>query len=68
MTSVSYPATAAGSGPVYTNAFDSLSRLSGLTDQNNNTDVSGVNYDAANQLLGITYSALTKRGSTTSLS
>jgi RHS repeat-associated protein len=54
-TSVSYPATTAGAGPVYTNSYDSMSRLIGLTDQNNNTDVSGVSYNAANQLLGITY-------------
>jgi RHS repeat-associated protein len=55
MTSVSYPATTAGAGPLYTNSFDSMSRLSGLTDQNNNTDVSGVSYNAANKLLGITH-------------
>ena len=55
MTSVSYPATSAGAGPVYTNSFDSMSRLTGLTDQSNNTDVSGVQYNVANQLLDITY-------------
>jgi len=55
MTSVSYPATYKGVGPVYTNSFDSMSRLTGLTDQNNNTDVSGVTYNAASQLLGISY-------------
>src|SRR5579862_5918298 len=49
------PNHCAGAGPVYTNSFDSMSRLTGLTDQNNNTDVSSVTYNAANQLLGITY-------------
>ena len=47
-TSVSYP-----NGLVYTNSFDSMS-LSGLKDQHNTTDVSGVSYNAANQLLGFT--------------
>jgi RHS repeat-associated protein len=55
MISVSYPTTASGAGPVYTNSFDSMSRLTGLTDQNHITDVSGVSYNAANQFLGITY-------------
>ncbi len=32
-----------------------MSRLAGMTDQNSNTDVSGVTYNAANQLTGITY-------------
>jgi len=60
MTSVSYPATYKGVGPVYTNSFDSMSRLTGLTDQNNNTDVSGVSYNAANKFLGITYFGATE--------
>ena len=59
-TSVTYPMTYAGAGPVDTNSFDSMSRLTGLTDQNSNTDVSGVSYDAANRLLGITYFGATE--------
>jgi RHS repeat-associated protein len=53
--SVSYPSTTAGAGPKYTYSFDSMYRLAGMTDQNNNTDVSGVAYNAANQLTAITY-------------
>src|ERR1035441_182418 len=43
-------------GPTYTYAFDSMMRPTGLTDQSNNTDVSNVTYNAANQLLGLNYS------------
>jgi len=32
-----------------------MSRLAGMTDSNNNTIVNGVSYNAANQLLGMTY-------------
>src|ERR1039458_6745946 len=42
-------------GPTYTYAFDSMMRPTGLTDQSNNTDVSNVTYNAANQLLGLNY-------------
>ena len=45
-------------GPKYTYSFDPMYRLSGMTDQNNNTDVSGVAYNAANQLTAITYYGL----------
>ncbi len=64
MTSAGYPTTwtytgggvaQSTPGPTYTYSFDSMSRLAGMTDQNNNTDVSNVTYNAANQLTGITY-------------
>ena len=53
--SVAYPATSAGAGPKYTYSFDSMYRPTGMTDQNNATDVSRVTYNPANQLLTITY-------------
>ena len=62
-TSVTYPSTyawngstlVATAGPTYTYSFDSMDRPIGLTDQNNNTDVSGVQYNAANQYLALSY-------------
>ena len=59
MTSVNYPSTYAWngtqfvttSGPTYTYSFDAMYRPMGLTDQNNNTIVNSVSYNAANQLL-----------------
>ena len=42
-------------GPTYTYSFDAMYRPTGLTDQSNNTDVSSVTYNAANQLLGLNY-------------
>jgi RHS repeat-associated protein len=42
-------------GPTYTYGFDAMMRPTGLTDQSNNTDVSNVTYNAANQLLGLNY-------------
>ena len=45
-------------GPEYTYSFDPMYRLAGMTDQNHNTDVSGVAYNAANQLTAITYYGL----------
>jgi RHS repeat-associated protein len=63
MTSVNYPTTyswngsqlVANTGPTYTYAFDAMSRPTGLTDQSNNTAVSNVQYNPANQLLAISY-------------
>ncbi len=64
MTSAGYPTTWTYTGggvaqptpgPTYSYSFDSMSRLAGMTDQNNNTNVSNVTYNAANQLTGITY-------------
>jgi RHS repeat-associated protein len=63
-TSVNYPSTYSYNpsgqlvttpGPKYTYSFDSMDRPTGLTDQSNNTDVSNVTYNAANQLLGLNY-------------
>ncbi len=56
--SVNYPTTYSwngsqlvpSSGPAYTYAFDAMYRPTGLTDQNNNTVVNNVSYNAANQL------------------
>jgi YD repeat-containing protein len=60
-TSVNYPETWAWSnsgddlvptaGPTYTYSFDAMDRPTGLKDQNNNTVVNNVSYNAANQLL-----------------
>jgi RHS repeat-associated protein len=59
--SVNYPETWAWSsqsntmvstaGPTYTYSFDAMYRPTGLKDQNNNTIVNNVTYNAANQLL-----------------
>ncbi len=56
--SVNYPSTYSwngtqlvpASGPAYTYSFDAMYRPTGLTDQNNNTVVNNVSYNAANQL------------------
>ena len=42
-------------GPSYNYSYDSMYRLSGMTDSNRNTIVSGVSYNTANQLLSIDY-------------
>jgi RHS repeat-associated protein len=64
MSSANYPTTwtynsggvaQSATGSTYTYSFDSMWRLAGMTDQNNNTDVSGVTYNPANQLTGISY-------------
>ena len=63
MTSVSYPSTLSyngtqqviTTGPKYTYSFDAMDRPTGLTDQNNNADVSNVTYNPANQLLTLNY-------------
>ncbi len=63
ITSLNYPTTYAWngsalvgtSGPTYTYSFDAMDRATGLKDQNNSTAVSGVQYNAANQYLGINY-------------
>ena len=59
MTSVKYPPTASYNGmaivytdgPTYTYSFDAMHRPTGLTDQNSNTIVNNVTYNAANKLL-----------------
>ena len=59
---MTYPSTVSSTtptpGPSYNYSYDSMYRLSGMTDSSNNTIVSGVSYDAANQLLGITYNGV----------
>ncbi len=42
-------------GPAYNYSYDSMYRLSGMTDSNNNTIVSNVSYNAGNQLLTMNY-------------
>jgi RHS repeat-associated protein len=42
-------------GPTYNYSYDSMYRLSGMTDSNNNTIVSNVSYNAANRLLTMNY-------------
>jgi hypothetical protein len=62
-TSVNYPTTynyngtqlVPTAGPTYTYSFDAMDRPTGLKDQNSNTDVSNVQYNAANQMLSINY-------------
>ncbi len=63
VTSVNYPTTyswngsqlVASGGPTYTYSFDAMDRPTGLKDQSNNTAVSNVSYNPANQLLSISY-------------
>ena len=61
ITSVGYPYTnqffTYTYGPVYNYSYDSMHRLSGMTDSNNNTIVSNVSYNAANRLLTMNYPA-----------
>ena len=58
ITSISYPSTvqllAVTPGPSYNYSYDSMYRLSGMTDSNSNTIVNGVTYNAANQMLTMT--------------
>jgi RHS repeat-associated protein len=54
ITSMSYPSTGTA-GPSYNYSYDSMYRLSGMTDSSNNTIVSNVSYNAANQLLTMNY-------------
>ena len=64
MTSVTYPATygyqSSTPGPTYTYSFDSMSRLLSMTDQNNNTIASNAQYNAASQLLSLSYAGTTE--------
>jgi RHS repeat-associated protein len=54
-TAMSYPATG-GTGIGYNYSYDSLKRLSGMTDFSSATVVSSVSYGPANELLGMNYS------------
>ena len=49
-----------GTGPTYNYSYDAMSRLSGMTDASSSTIVSGVSYDAANHLLGMTFNGTTE--------
>jgi YD repeat-containing protein len=57
--SMSYPSTMSfitpTPGPSYNYSYDSMYRLSGMTNSSNNTIVSGVSYNATNQLIGMTF-------------
>jgi len=66
ITSITYPDTVNPSlvpegknpyiaGPTYNYSYDSMYRLSGMTDSSNNTIVSNVSYNAANRLLTMNY-------------
>jgi RHS repeat-associated protein len=59
MTSVTYPTTNPGGvntpGASYNYAYDSMMRLSGMTDSSSNSLVSGVTYGASSELLSMTY-------------
>jgi len=68
-TAVTYPSTfsytqsgtkTTTTGPKYTYSFDAMDRPIGMTDQNNNTDVSNVTYNAANQFLTLNYFGVTE--------
>jgi RHS repeat-associated protein len=63
LTAMTYPSTigvggTSVPGASYNYSYDSMYRLGGMTDSNNNTIVSGVSYNAANQLLGMTYNGI----------
>ena len=70
VTSVTYPSTLSYNestkafsttpGPTYTYSFDSMHRYIGLTDQNNNSIASSVQYGPSNELLSIQYSGMTE--------
>ena len=65
VTAMTYPSTigvlnVVTPGPSYNYSYDSMNRLGGMTDSNNNTIVSGVSYDAANRLLGMAFSNVTE--------
>ncbi len=51
MTSMSYP----NSGPTYSYTFDTMGRMNGMTDSNNNTLVNGITYGPAGELLTVSY-------------
>jgi RHS repeat-associated protein len=62
VTAMTYPSTINGSdtpvpGPTYNYSYDSMYRLSGMT-SGSTTVVSGVSYNAANQLLSMSYSGI----------
>ncbi len=63
LTAMTYPSTDNGSGTSvpgasYNYSYDSMYRLSGMTTSGGTTVVNGVSYNAANQLLGMTYNGI----------
>jgi RHS repeat-associated protein len=63
ITAMTYPSTVNGAGTSiagagYNYSYDGMYRLSGMTDSSSNTIVNGVSYNAANQLLGMTFSGV----------
>jgi RHS repeat-associated protein len=63
ITAMTYPSSiGVGGTPVagagYNYIYDGMYRLGAMTDSNNNSIVSGVSYNAANQLLGMTYNGI----------
>jgi RHS repeat-associated protein len=63
LTAITYPSTDNGSGTSvpgasYNYSYDSMYRLSGMTTSGGTTVVNGVSYNAANQLLGMTYNGI----------
>jgi hypothetical protein len=63
VTAMTYPATISGlnvstAGPTYNYSYDTMERLAGMTDGNSSMIVSGVSYNAAYQMLGITMNAM----------
>jgi len=59
LTNVTYP-NLGGSTPRFTYAYDTMMRPQGMTDQNNASVVSSVDYGAANELLHMTYNGGTE--------
>jgi len=63
MTAMTYPSTVSGTtttpGASYNYAYDSMYRLSGMT-SGSTTIVNGVSYNAANQLLGMTFNGISE--------
>ena len=64
LTSVAYPVanttTWGAPAAIYNYGLDSMGRLNTMTDQNNNTLVSGVTYSPANQILSLATSTFTE--------
>jgi RHS repeat-associated protein len=63
ITAITYPSTigvggTSVPGTSYNYIYDGMYRLGAMTDSNNNTIVSGVSYNAANQLLGMTFNGI----------
>ncbi len=63
LTAISYPGTTSVSGTSvpgasYNYYYDSMYRLSSMTTSGGTTVVNGVSYNAANQLLGMTYNSI----------